>query len=201
MKKTLLYFTLTAILGFILGMTQTEATIDRLTKLAGNRTFNVYQGWSTHLDLARDDQGAMKRAVVARVGLGANTKEEAIYLSRSIDENGEALHSSNDYVVSVPENFPVEAFWSLTLYGADDYLIDNAYDKYAVASFQEIAIRKQGVEIYLSKNPHKISTNWIPLPQEDQNLTLLFRCYHPQKELLEKLDNTPLPTIKTIARK
>lgn len=62
------------------------------------------------------------RAIVARVGLTANTPEEAIYFMASTDSNSQNLMSNKKYTLTFKQLPPYIApgFWSLTLYNASN---------------------------------------------------------------------------------
>lgn len=200
-NRNYFYYFIPVILGFVLGFYNPEGKIDFLVKKSAERSVLDYGGWRTNLKLARNDQGMLMRGIVARIGLGANTKEEAIYLSCKKDSDGQSLNSANEYKIIFDEDLPVDAFWSVTLYGADDYLIKNDFNKYAVSSFNDLKVRDDGeIILTLSKNKPQNDANWIPLPKNDQNLTLTLRCYNPQKKMLEELDNVKLPVVKRVIK-
>src|SRR5215213_843689 len=74
------------------------------------------------------------RAVVARFALGANTAPETVYPSARTDSRGRALRGSNRYRIRFAKGNlpPAGAFWSLTMYDAQNYLHPNALRRYAV---------------------------------------------------------------------
>jgi hypothetical protein len=60
----------------------------------------------------------LKRAIVARVGLGANQPEDAIYPVLVADADGAPLDGANNDLChfAAGELPPVDAFWSVTMY-------------------------------------------------------------------------------------
>jgi len=64
------------------------------------------------------------RAYVALVGLLALNKSEAIYMLAASDSDGNELDCCHDYAISCPKAMP-GAWWSITAYGGDHYLIPN----------------------------------------------------------------------------
>lgn len=71
------------------------------------------------------------RAMVALVGLGANTVDVAIYPKTTVDESGKTLTGEKIYTLHFDTLPPTMAggFWSVTAYGEDDFLIDNPIDR------------------------------------------------------------------------
>src|SRR6185436_364268 len=72
------------------------------------------------------------RAGVAALGLGANTRVEAIYPTAFGDSTGTPLSGSGSYRLVFPKDPPNRAFWSLTLYDSDGYLVANPQGRYAI---------------------------------------------------------------------
>ena len=200
-RKNLIIYFIAIVLGLFLGFCHPEGKIDFLVNQASKKSLKSYDGWRTNLTIGQESQGMMMRAIVARVGLGANTKDEAIYLSTIKDTKGEMLNSENEYKIILNKELPVDAFWSFTLYGADDYLIKNDYNKYGVSSFDNLAKREDGsIVIVLSKDKPANPENWIPLPKDNQNLNLTLRCYQPKDELKNNIEAVELPVIKKVVK-
>ena len=74
------------------------------------------------------------RARIAVVGLGANTPEEATYPAAITDASGGLLDGSKPYRLTFRRGQapPNRAFWSLTMYDLDGYLVANSAKRYAV---------------------------------------------------------------------
>jgi hypothetical protein len=74
------------------------------------------------------------RAQVAELGLGANTRQEAVYPTALTDTAGQPLDGANDYrlVFKPGQAPPNRAFWSLTLYNANGFLVANPAHRYAI---------------------------------------------------------------------
>ena len=74
------------------------------------------------------------RAMVALMGLGANTVDVAIYPKTAVDESGKTLTGEKTYTLHFDTLPPTMAggFWSVTAYGEDDFLIDNPIDRYCI---------------------------------------------------------------------
>ena len=78
----------------------------------------------------------LKRAIIAQLGLGANLQEDAVYPMVTVDESGKPLDGANNYILHFDKGAtpPVDAFWSVTLYGADSYQVPNSINRFAVSS-------------------------------------------------------------------
>lgn len=108
---------------------------DQLVSLAATRPRTVHEGWALPpASLGSYGTDYVTRAVVATVALGANLPEDAVYPNARTDLTGDRLHGDKCYRLTfVRDNHPpVRAFWSMTAYGDNDYLIDNVLNRYAV---------------------------------------------------------------------
>ena len=113
--------------GPALGATPTRARQQR----ASART---HRGWLLPPKAIGNAGGdLLLRALVARTALGANVRAEAIYPQANTDGRGRPLDGAHRYVLRfAPGQLPpVRAFWSLTMYGADRFLVDNPIARYA----------------------------------------------------------------------
>lgn len=130
------------------------------------------------------------RAFVARVGLGANLPEDAVYPMTSVDSLGEKLHGKYDYVVRFSEEPPVKGFWSLTIYREDGSLIENVHKKYLLNNKDDLKYNQDGtLDIYVQNV--QSATNWLPSP-EDEFFTLVLRLYWPSDDILESEWSLPV---------
>jgi hypothetical protein len=149
-------------------------------------------GWSTMAaKLAQGNYGTSYRvrAAVAVVGLGANLRADAIYMNASIDGNRQPLDGGKHYRLTFAADKapPVRAFWSVTLYDDQGYLIANPVERYAIKSGDDLVHEPDGsLVIYLSpEDPvpaHR--ANWLPTPAH-QRFELSLRAYWPGDDLLD----------------
>jgi hypothetical protein len=126
------------------------------------------------------------RSCIALTGLLALNKSEAIYMMGTIDSDGEALSCCNDYVITCPKAMP-GAWWSITAYGGDHYLIPNEAGVYSF-SHQSAKCNADGsVTIHWSsKKPKGDSVlNWLPAGDstKDCKSQLILRLYKPHQDL------------------
>lgn len=126
------------------------------------------------------------RAMVALVGLGANTVEVAIYARTAATEDGAALRGEKTYTLHFPSLPPTLAkgFWSVTAYGADDFLIDNPLHRYCINDRSLFELNEDGtLDIVLAKNAPENTANWLPV--SDGAFHLFMRIYLPDMTALE----------------
>ena len=154
---------------------------------AGTKTVN---GWVYKTDtIGNYSTQYMFRAVVAHIGLAANLPLDAVYCNGYNDENDEVLNGVNNYVLHLNKEDlpPVNAFWSLTMYDENSYLVPNEANKYTIRDRDALTFNADGsLDIYIqSEKPSddKIS-NWLPSPKTKFNLTL--RLYWPKQSVFDK---------------
>ncbi len=136
------------------------------------------------------------RAVVALIGLGANLPQDAVYPSAFVDEGGAPFDGANRYVIHFDKGAapPVDAFWSVTLYGEDGFFIANPINRYGISSWMPLKKNADGsVDIYVQRaSPGKDKeSNWLPAGEKAFNLTL--RMYWPKEKPPSILDGSWKP--------
>ena len=129
------------------------------------------------------------RAAVAMVGLGANRREDAIYLQAKTDDHGAVLSGSGRYQIHFKKDElpPVNAFWSITVYGGDHYFIDNAINRYSLGDRDPLVFNPDGsLDLWLQATPPtaKPQGNWLPI-KEGEVFALSMRLYWPTSAALE----------------
>jgi len=125
------------------------------------------------------------RAIVALKGLGANLAADAVYPFAEIDSNNQPLTGAKNYIVHFgPDQLPpVHAFWSLTIYNEDHFLVKNILNKYAIHFYDNLVYNDDGsLDILIQHAKPENISNWLPAPQGAFNLVL--RLYWPDKEVL-----------------
>jgi hypothetical protein len=140
------------------------------------------------------------RAVIAWIALGANLPADAVYPTAFVDGDGKVLNGSNSYTLHFGKGElpPVNAFWSVTLYGPDSFFVVNAINRQAVSSWMPLQYGSDGsLDIYIQKDsPGKErESNWLPASDGDFNLTL--RMYWPKGHPPSILDGSwTAPAVK-----
>ena len=160
----------------------------------------VVNGWSMNTDtMGVYGNYYLKRAIVTRLGLGANLPEDAIYPLNLADETGKPLDGSNKYTIHFDKGStpPVNAFWSITMYDPEVNAYPNNLDRQAVSSWMPFVFNTDGsLDLYFqNENPGKNKeANWLPSPKGGFNLTM--RMYSPKAEALTGRWNPP-PIVKS----
>jgi len=127
------------------------------------------------------------RAVVARIGLGANPPEDAVYMNCGVDGEGKPLNGASAYRIHFSkEQLPkVKAFWSVTMYGDDGYFAANAINRFAIGDRDSLQYNNDGsLDLWVQReSPGKDKeSNWLPAAPGAFNLSL--RLYWPGGEIL-----------------
>jgi len=155
----------------------------------------VANGWSMNTDtMGVYGNYYLKRAIVAREGLGANLVEDAIYPLNLADESGRPLDGANKYTLHFDKGAtpPVNAFWSITLYDSEGFQVGNALNRFAVSSWMPFKSNADGsIDLYFqNESPGKDKeANWLPAPKGSFNLTM--RLYGPKSDMLTGKWNPP----------
>jgi hypothetical protein len=149
------------------------------------REVDLGPGWTTS-KVGVYGTDYLKRAIVARFGLGANPPEDAVYGQCGTDGDGKPFDGANRYIIHFPKGMlpPVNAFWSLTMYSPEGYFVKNPIDRFAIGDRDKLAFNPDGsLDLYLQKDaPAGKESNWLPAPEGRFLLSL--RMYWPKAEVL-----------------
>ncbi len=149
-----------------------------------NKPRDRVKGWSTPPAMLGDYGTQYSiRAVVAMVGLGANLPADATYPNTRVDGQGRALDGSRRYRLHFDAGAlpPVRAFWSVTAYGADDFLIANPLGRHALGDRDPLVFNPDGsLDLWLQADPPEAArlANWLPV-RSGQPFLLNARLYWP----------------------
>ena len=184
--RTALKVVAVLVIGTLLGLAATWATVVR-----GTMGGNVSDGpWHTSLYAGSREGSAYLRASIALHGLLALNRHETIYYTAATDSDGEALRGNCIYQLEGRD--PPARWWSITAYGADDFLIPNAAERYSV-SMNSVARRADGsFTATLSKGQG--GANWIPVADGPFNVSI--RLYNPQDAVAADPVHVALPAIR-----
>jgi hypothetical protein len=139
--------------------------------------------------------------VVAMVGLGANLPEDALYPNTSLDAQGQALHGQHRYQLhfDAAKLPPVKAFWSITAYGADEFLMANELKRFALGDRDKLVYNADGsLDIWVqATRPTDAAqaANWLPV-KADAPFLLNARLYWPKPEALQ--GTWQMPAVKRL---
>jgi hypothetical protein len=78
----------------------------------------------------------LQRALVTAIGLGANRPQDAVYPTSEVSADGKPYDGAMKYVMRFPKGQlpPANGFWSLTMYNAEYFFVDNALNRYTLSS-------------------------------------------------------------------
>jgi hypothetical protein len=135
------------------------------------------------------DEFLLRAADQSLVGITANDPEEAVYLVNLTDDSGEPLTCAHKYEMTFPRGSepPVDAFWSMTIYGTDYNLIPNRINRFSIGD-RTPGVKKNadgGTTFYFqneSPGPDKES-NWLPTGSGAWFPVL--RMYEPHSEVVK----------------
>ena len=176
------------VIGTVLGLAATWFTVIRGTMAGG-----VSDGpWKTSLYAGTSEGGPYLRAQIAVHGLLALNRQETIYYTAATDSDGNAL--SGNCLYRIAGRDPPTRWWSITAYGADDFLIPNAAARYPV-SMNSVARRADG-SFTITASKDAAAANWIPLGDGPFNLSL--RLYNPQAAVAANPVHVALPQIRKV---
>ena len=135
----------------------------------------------------------IQRAFITAIGLGANRPQDAVYPTSEKDADGKAYSGANKYVMHFRkgEMPPVEGFWSLTMYDADYFFVENPLNRYTLSSRNKFVTNSDGsVDLYIqNESPGKAKeANWLPAPKE--KFVLMLRLYWPKEKPPSLLDGS-----------
>lgn len=130
----------------------------------------------------------LQRAFIAFAGLGALPPEEAIYPMAPLDSEGRPLTGASRYVLHFAKEQipPADAFWSLTMYGADQFFVANPIDRFAIGDRDKLAFNADGsLDLYIQKDSPGADkeSNWLPAP--DGPFSMNLRLYLPGRAATE----------------
>jgi hypothetical protein len=160
----------------------------RLAEAARAPQVKLVNGWRMELGLGSYGTDYPLRALVTLIGLGANLPEDAVYPMANVDGDGKQLSGANRYVIHFAADAlpPANAFWSLTMYDEDQFLVRNPLNRFAIGDRDSLKFNAdKSLDIYVQNDdpgPDK-QANWLPAPKQAFNVIL--RVYHPKAAVLD----------------
>jgi hypothetical protein len=136
---------------------------------SGRTSDTVFKnGWSTGRAAGGPGDDILKRAVGAKFGLGGHyAVENRSYMALSDSQRG-ALSGKHELCMKFDaDNLPpCDAFWSLTAYGMDLYLVENEINRYSIGDRTPDLHRDDdgGLTVILSAQRPQRPGNWLPVP-------------------------------------
>ncbi|KRB55516.1 DUF1254 domain-containing protein [Flavobacterium sp. Root186] len=139
--------------------------------------------WVTKLDSFGYDYAL--RSMIAGPYLGGQGEKEALYPIRYTDSENNELDGKNTYKMTFEKEPPVNAFWSLTMYDANNKLfVKNDLNRYKISKDIKGFVKKADgtFEITISHTKPANTDNWLPAP--DGGFYMILRFYQPTDEVL-----------------
>jgi hypothetical protein len=169
------------------GLKQAISEGERLIDQKVSNWGKMVNGWMVNYQIGNFGKDYLLRAATAKAVLAANTAEESLYFITQVDVAGKPLRGANRYVLRFDAGRlpPVDAFWSLTMYGLDRFLVANPLNRYGISDRTKgLQYNADGsLDIYIQHEvPVGKESNWLPTPAEGCYLSL--RAYQPIAELL-----------------
>jgi hypothetical protein len=175
--------------GLAEGFTAAKTDLETNTRLEILTAARKTGGWYT----PRSTIGAfgtdyLWRAQIALVGIGANTPVESVYPGALADGDGNLLDATKKYTLTFPKGQepPNGAFWSLTMYDLDGFLVSNPAKRHVVGPFHPPLVKRKDGSIVVAiqrDKPAASDVNWLPTPAKG-NFRLNLRIYEPTRAVL-----------------
>lgn len=182
------------------GLTRAIETGEQMVETAGflgNLGTKYQYGWTAVSQGANFGDDYLTRAGVAYSLLSLQLPQDAVYYQQLVDEEGQPLNGSNAYVLHFEKSQlpPVREFWSLSLYGENNFFIDNPIDRYSIGNLTtNLKYNDDGsLDIYLQSDPpadENLQANWLPTPAR-QPFKLILRTYMPGAAIVGGTYNPP----------
>lgn len=149
--------------------------------------------WTTGRDYGTAGAGGYTRATVALRGLLALPAREARYYNAALDDDGRPLVGRCRYRVTGGE--AGGAWWSLTLYDREGYLVANLPGTYSVGSAAIPSAGRGAWEVAIAPVPQP--GRWLPTGGIDR-FELTLRVYLPADGGRGNLPRERLPRIQRL---
>jgi hypothetical protein len=131
----------------------------------------------------------LKRALIALMGLGANSVEDAIYPTAFTDGDGQPFRQ----LPALPAAFrpgqspPADVFWSVTMYDQQQLFTANPINRFAIGDRDALKFNADGsLDIHIRRESPgaDLESNWLPAPASGP-FTMNLRLYWPRPEGLD----------------
>lgn len=149
--------------------------------------------WTTSTIIGSNEADPYTRAKVAVAGLLALNRSETIYFTAAHDDTGDLLRRGCTYKIMGSD--PPARWWSITLYGADHFLVPNPEGRYSYGG--NTVTREDDGSFVISVGPEEEDGNWIPTDDglTDDTFTLTLRLYNPEEAAARDPSGVALPQI------
>ncbi|HTO44132.1 MAG TPA: DUF1254 domain-containing protein [Burkholderiales bacterium] len=166
--------------------------------LAGD--LKLERGWLFTTKTGLYGTNYRQRALITAIGLGANRPEDAVYPTSEGPDVLKKYSGEHKYVMhfNKGEMPPVNGFWSLTMYDAHYFFVENPLNRYTLSQRNKFKTNADGsIDLYIQHDsPGKDKeSNWLPAPADA--FVLMMRLYWPKEQPPSLLDGTwKIPEVK-----
>lgn len=174
-----------------------EVGFDRIMlQFKVNKAVRSINGWGYDTETGIYGTNYLNRALVTAIGLGANRSQDAIYPTSLKDAEGNDYNGANKYVMHFPKGQlpPVRGFWSITMYDANYFFVENPLNRYSISARQNLKTNADGsTDIYIqNQSPGQDKeSNWLPAPAG--KFVLMLRMYWPNEKSPSIMNGTWKP--------
>ncbi|MFO0800014.1 MAG: DUF1254 domain-containing protein [Gemmataceae bacterium] len=159
-------------------------------------------GWTFTTKAGVYGTAYLQRAFITAIGLGANRPQDAVYPTSEVDAEGKKYSGANKYVLHFDKGQtpPVNAFWSVTMYDANYFFVDNPLNRYTVSPRNDLKYNPDGsLDVYIQNESPGAGkeANWLPAPRGE--FILMMRLYYPKATAPSILDGTwKVPPVRVV---
>lgn len=159
-------------------------------------------GWAYTTKAGNYGTNYRQRAYVTEVGVGANLPEDAVYLTSDGPEITQKYSGATKYLMHFDPGQlpPARGFWSLTMYDAEHFFVDNPLNRYTLSPRDKLTPNPDGsTDLYIQADSPGADkeSNWLPAPKDRFNLML--RLYWPNDKKPSILNGTwHIPPVKPV---
>ncbi len=178
------------VVGVVLGLVLTWVTVWRGAGFGDDVTDGP---WHTSLLAGSVQGGPYLRAGIAVHGLLALNRSETIYYSATTDSAGDRL--TGNCVYRLTGRDPPTRWWSVTAYGADDFLIPNRNALYSVSQNSVLRGADGGFVITVSRD----AAGRNQIASGDGAFSLSVRLYNPDPSVVADPVHVALPAIEKVS--
>jgi hypothetical protein len=163
-------------------------------------------GWGFTVKTGIYGTDYIQRALITAIGLGANRPQDAIYPTSQKYAGGligRDYVGTEKYVMSFEKGLmpPVDGFWSLTMYDANYFFVDNPLNRYSISVRQPLKANADGsTDLYIQNESPDADkeSNWLPAPKA--KFILMMRLYWPKEGDPSIIDGSwVLPPVKKVS--